>query len=247
LTLFLVFLRIQMRVRAPLVPLQLFRLRNLATANAVCVLWAAGLFAWFFISALYLQRILAYTALQVGLAFLPANLIMAVFSVGLSARLVMRFGQKRPLAGGLLLAALGLALFARMPLQGHFALDVLPGMLLIGLGAGLAFNPLLLVAMGDVEVSQAGLASGIVNTAFMMGGALALAILASAAAARAKELMSSGSSALLALNAGYHVAFGVGAACVAVGALACIALLRPQPSAQGVSATTEVRSAASSF
>jgi EmrB/QacA subfamily drug resistance transporter len=245
--LFLVFLLIQSRVRAPLVPLSLFRLRNLATANVVCVLWAAGLFAWFFISALYLQRILAYTALQVGMAFLPANLIMAVFSVGLSARLVLRYGQRRPLATGLLLAALGLALFARMPVQGHFALDVLPGMLLIGFGAGLAFNPLLLVAMNDVEVSQAGLASGIVNTAFMMGGALGLAILASAAAARANEVVAAGATELVALNAGYHVAFGVGAACVAVGAIASMTLLRQQPSAQGVSAATRAHSAAGSF
>ncbi len=247
LMLFLVFLYIQLRVRAPLVPLGLFRLRNLATANVVCVLWAAGLFAWFFISALYLQRVLAYTALQVGMAFLPANLIMAVFSVGLSAKLVMRFGQKRPLAAGMLLAALGLALLARMPVQGHFALDVLPGMLLIGFGGGLAFNPLLLVAMSDVEVSQSGLASGIVNTAFMMGGALGLAILASAAAARASALVSSGSPALVALNAGYHVAFGIGAACVAVGALACMALLRQQPSAPGVPAPARAHSAAGSF
>src|SRR5215469_16091409 len=148
------FLGIQVRVQAPLVPLRLFRLRNLATANVVCVLWAAACFAWFFISALYLQRVLSYSALQVGLAFLPANLIMAAFSVGLSARLVMRFGQKPPLVAGLLAGALALALFARMPVEGRFAVDVLPGMLLLGFGAGVAFNPLLLAAMGDVEPGE---------------------------------------------------------------------------------------------
>ncbi|WP_054447662.1 MFS transporter, partial [Achromobacter xylosoxidans] len=166
------FLAIEARVAEPLMPLALFRLRNVATANVVGVLWAAGMFAWFFVSALYMQLVLGYDAMQVGLAFLPANLIMAAFSLGLSAKLVMRFGIRGPLATGLLMAALGLALFARAPVDGHFAADVLPGMLLLGLGAGIAFNPMLLAAMSDVEPSQSGLASGVVNTAFMMGGAL---------------------------------------------------------------------------
>ncbi|WP_054504665.1 MFS transporter, partial [Achromobacter xylosoxidans] len=164
------FLAIEARVAEPLMPLALFRLRNVATANVVGVLWAAGMFAWFFVSALYMQLVLGYDAMQVGLAFLPANLIMAAFSLGLSAKLVMRFGIRGPLATGLLMAALGLALFARAPVDGHFAADVLPGMLLLGLGAGIAFNPMLLAAMSDVEPGQSGLASGVVNTAFMMGG-----------------------------------------------------------------------------
>ncbi|RBL84844.1 MFS transporter, partial [Streptomyces cavourensis] len=178
------FLGIEARVAAPLMPLGLFRLRNVATANVVGVLWAAAMFAWFFVSALYMQQVLRYDAMQVGLAFLPANLIMAAFSLGLSAKLVMRFGIRGPLTTGLLLAALGLALFARAPIDGSFVADVLPGMLLLGLGAGIAFNPMLLAAMSDVEPSQSGLASGVVNTAFMMGGALGLAVLASLAAAR---------------------------------------------------------------
>ncbi|MFA1589395.1 MFS transporter, partial [Achromobacter ruhlandii] len=172
------FLAIEARVAEPLMPLALFRLRNVATANVVGVLWAAGMFAWFFVSALYMQLVLGYDAMQVGLAFLPANLIMAAFSLGLSAKLVMRFGIRGPLATGLLMAALGLALFARAPVDGGFTADVLPGMLLLGLGAGIAFNPMLLAAMSDVEPSQSGLASGVVNTAFMMGGALGLAVLA---------------------------------------------------------------------
>ncbi|WP_054507609.1 MFS transporter, partial [Achromobacter xylosoxidans] len=155
------FLAIEARVAEPLMPLTLFRLRNVATANVVGVLWAAGMFAWFFVSALYMQLVLGYDAMQVGLAFLPANLIMAAFSLGLSAKLVMRFGIRGPLATGLLMAALGLALFARAPVDGHFAADVLPGMLLLGLGAGIAFNPMLLAAMSDVEPSQSGLASGV--------------------------------------------------------------------------------------
>src|SRR5213079_2304850 len=169
------FLVLESRVDSPLVPLGLFRLRNVATANIVGVLWAAAMFAWFFLSALYLQLVLGYSPLKVGLAFLPATLIMGAFSIGLSAKLVMRFGIRKPLGTGLLLASVGLLLFVRAPVDGSFVVDVLPSMILIGIGAGMAFNPVLLAAMGDVEPSEAGLASGLVNTSFMMGGALGLA------------------------------------------------------------------------
>ena len=206
------FLGIEAQVRAPLMPLGLFKLRNVATANAIGILWAAAMFAWFFIAALYLQRVLGYTAMQVGLAFLPANLIMAAFSVGLSAKVVMRFGIRLPLATGLLLAAAGLALFARAPASGTFALDVLPAMVLLGLGAGLAFNPLLLAAMSDVAPRDSGLASGVVNTSFMMGGAIGLAVLASIADASTSTALRSGLASAAAQAAGYHVAFAVGAA-----------------------------------
>jgi len=205
------FLGIEARVRSPLMPLGLLRLRNLATANVVGVLWAAAMFAWFFLSALYLQLVLGYSPLQVGLAFLPGNLIMGVFSLGLSAKLVMRFGIRAPLATGLGLAAVGLLLFARAPVDGGFVVDVLPSMILLGLGAGMAFNPVLLAAMSEVEQSEAGLASGVVNTAFMMGGALGLAVLASLADSRTGSLRASGDSPLVALTGGYHVAFLVGA------------------------------------
>ncbi|MFY1839060.1 MFS transporter [Achromobacter xylosoxidans] len=220
------FLAIEARVAEPLMPLALFRLRNVATANVVGVLWAAGMFAWFFVSALYMQLVLGYDATQVGLAFLPANLIMAAFSLGLSAKLVMRFGIRGPLATGLLMAALGLALFARAPVDGHFAADVLPGMLLLGLGAGIAFNPMLLAAMSDVEPGQSGLASGVVNTAFMMGGALGLAVLASLAAARTAALAGAGTAPVAALAGGYGVTFLAGAVIAAVAAALAAALVR---------------------
>ena len=206
-----VFLAIEARVAAPLVPLGLFRLRNLAISNVVGVLWAAAMFAWFFLSALYLQLVLGYSPLEVGLAFLPGNLIMGFLSLGLSAKLVMRFGIRPPLAVGLGLASLGLLLFARAPVDGNFVVDVLPPMILLGLGAGMAFNPVLLAAMSDVEPSDAGLASGVVNTAFMMGGALGLAVLASLAASRTETLAASGEGPLEALTGGYHAAFLAGA------------------------------------
>jgi EmrB/QacA subfamily drug resistance transporter len=213
------FLVIESRVRSPLVPLGIFRLRNVATANTVGILWAAAMFSWFFMSALYLQKVLGFSPLKVGLAFLPANLIMGAFSLGLSAKLVMRFGFRVPLTTGLLLAAAGLALFARAPVNGGFVVDVLPSMILLAFGAGMAFNPMLLAAMSDVEPSESGLASGVVNTSFMMGGALGLAILASLAASRTDSLRASGDGALEALNGGYHVAFLVGAL-FAIGAAA---------------------------
>ena len=221
-----IFLAIEARVRAPLMPLGLFRLRNVATANVVGVLWAASMFAWFFISALYMQLVLGYSALQVGLGFLPANLIMAAFSLGISAKLVMRFGLRLPLAGGLLLAAAGLTLFARAPVGGNFVIDVLPGMILLGLGAGIAFNPVLLAAMSDVKPEEAGLASGVVNTSFMMGGALGLAVLASLAAARANSLLSSGTDSVIALNGGYHLAFMIGGVFAAAAAVIGATFLR---------------------
>ena len=221
-----VFLAIEARVAAPLVPLGLFRLRNLAISNVVGVLWAAAMFAWFFLSALYLQLVLGYSPLEVGLAFLPGNLIMGALSLGLSAKLVMRFGIRPPLAVGLGLASLGLLLLARAPVEGNFVVDVLPSMILLGLGAGMAFNPVLLAAMSDVEPSDAGLASGVVNTAFMMGGALGLAVLASLAASRTETLAASGDGPLEALTGGYHAAFLVGAAFALAAAVIGGALLR---------------------
>jgi EmrB/QacA subfamily drug resistance transporter len=205
------FLVIESRVESPLVPLRLFRRRNIAVSNVVGVLWAGAMFAWFFLSALYMQLVLGYSPLEVGLAFLPGNIIMGILSISISAMLVMRFGIRLPLAVGLSLAGVGLLLFARAPVDGNFVVDVLPAMILLGLGAGMAFNPVLLAAMSDVEPTEAGLASGVVNTSFMMGGALGLAVLASLAAARTDTLLAAGDSEAAALTGGYHVAFFVGA------------------------------------
>ena len=229
--LMIAFLLIESRVESPLVPLRLFKLRNLATANGVGVLWSAAMFAWFFLSALYLQLVLGYSPLQVGLAFLPTTIIMGAFSLGLSAKLVMRYGIRTPLGVGMLLATAGLVLFARAPVDGNLFVDVFPSMVLLGLGAGIAFNPLLLAAMGDVEPHEAGLASGVVNTAFMMGGALGLAVLASVAAHRTQTLTASGEDAITALNGGYHVAFLVGSMFSATAGILALALLRPKMAA----------------
>jgi EmrB/QacA subfamily drug resistance transporter len=224
--LLVVFVALEARVASPLVPLRLFRKRNVSVSNGVGILWAAAMFAAFFLTALYLQLVLGYSPMRVGLAFLPTNLIMGVFSIGLSAKLVMRFGIRKPLATGLLVAAAGLALFARMPVDGNYLVDVLPGMILLGFGAGTAFNPMLLAAMSDVSPEESGLASGVVNTSFMMGGALGLAVLASLAASRTESLVSEGTEHLAALTSGYHVAFLVGAVFAATAGILGATLLR---------------------
>jgi EmrB/QacA subfamily drug resistance transporter len=213
------FFGIESRVGNPLMPLGMFRSRNIAVSNVIGALWAAGMFAWFFIAALYMQLVLGYSPMQIGLAFLPSNVIMAAFSLGLSAWVVMRFGLRLPIAVGMLLAAAGLALFALAPVDGGFLAHVLPGMLLLGLGCGMALNPVLLAAMSDAGPEDSGLASGIVNTAFMMGGALGLAVLASLAAARSELLLAAGAGTPAALTGGYQAAFAVGALFAAAAAL----------------------------
>ncbi|MBI4079621.1 DHA2 family efflux MFS transporter permease subunit [Candidatus Kaiserbacteria bacterium] len=223
------FLWIESHVSHPLMPLDLFRLRNLSVSSVVGVLWAAAMFAWFFLAALYMQQILQYNPQQVGLAFLPANLVMAVFSVWLSAAIVMRFGLRLPIAVGLGLAALGSFLFARAPIDGMYWIDIFPSMMLLGVGAGMAFNPVLLAAMGEVPQDESGLASGVVNTAFMMGGSLGLAILVSIAAVTSTRLLESGAAEIVALNSGYHAAFFTGAVFAALAALIGYLLLRETP------------------
>ena len=213
----------------PLMPLGLFRLRNVVVSQVVGVLWSGAMFACFFLTALYMQGVLGYDALAVGLAYLPSCVVMAGMSLRVSDRLVMRFGIRRPLTVGLTLAAASLALFAQAPVGGSYVVHVLPGMVLLGIGAGIAFNPLLLAAMGDVEPHQAGLASGVVNTSFMMGGALGLAVLVSLSTWRGEALAASGSSPLEALNGGYRLAFAAGAVMAAAAAVIGGTLLRPKP------------------
>jgi EmrB/QacA subfamily drug resistance transporter len=228
------FLVIEARVAAPLMPLRLFRIRSVSAANAMGVFWAAAMFAWFFISALYMQLVLGYDPMQIGLAFLPANLIMAAFSIGWSAKVVMRFGLRLPIVAGMLLSTAGLGLFALAPVGGSFLAHILPGMLLLGVGCGMALNPVMLAAMNDVAPEESGLASGVVNTSFMMGGALGLAVLASLAAAR-----SGGSQALEALTAGYHAAFAVAALFALAAAL--ISVLLPRNAAPAAESSKEAQ------
>jgi predicted MFS family arabinose efflux permease len=227
--LMVLFLVIETRVQSPLVPLSAFRRRNVAVSSIVAGTWAAGQYAWFFFASLYLQVVLGYSAIQIGLAFFLPRAIMAIVSVGLSARLVIRFGIRPPLATGLGLIALGLVLLSRAPVEGSFVADILPGMVLVGFGTGVAYNPVFVSAMHDAEAAESGLASGFVNSSFTLGGALGLAVLVSLATSRTDALLSSGSEQLAALTGGYQVGLLVGALCAATAATVGAVLLRFSP------------------
>jgi hypothetical protein len=220
------FVARQARIANPLMPLRLFRSRNVAGANAVQALLVVGMFGMFFLGALYLQRILGYTALEVGLAFLPATVVMGAMSLRISGPLTMRFGPGATLIPSLLILAAGLLLFARTPVDGSYVTDILPPMVLIGLGAGLGFPSLVMLAMSGATPSDSGLASGLVNTSVQVGGAIGLAVLATLATGRTDGLRGAGEPALSALNAGYHLAYVIGAALVAVAVVVALTVLR---------------------
>jgi EmrB/QacA subfamily drug resistance transporter len=214
--------------RTPLVPLRVFRSRVVSGANVVQVLSVAGMFGMFFLGSLYLQRILGYDALQIGLAFLPVTLIMGLLSVRYSERLVMRFGAQATLLPGLALVAAGLVLFTRAPVGGDYVTHVLPVMVLLGTGAGISFPALMTLAMSGATPSDAGLASGLVNTAAQVGGALGLAVLATLSVSRSDSLLAGGESHAAALTGGYHLAFWIAAALVIAALAVALATLRPR-------------------
>ena len=220
------FIAVEARTRVPLVPLGIFRSRNLTVSNVVMVLIVAGLFGWFFFSALYLQRVLGYGSLQTGLAFLPAMLILGALSYSAAAKVVNRFGVKPMMVAGMASLVASLLLFARAPVGGSFLVDVLPGMLLLGFGASFAFLTVILASVSGVPERDAGLASGLVNTAQQLGGALGLAVLASVAASRTEGLVGAGSEPVAALNGGYHTAFLLSAILVALATVLAATLLR---------------------
>jgi EmrB/QacA subfamily drug resistance transporter len=230
------FLVREAKTANPLIPLRIFRSRNVTGANAVQALAVAGMFGMFFLGALYLQRVLGYDALQTGLAFLPATLVMAWFSLGYSQKLIMRFGARSSLIPGLALIAAALALFAQAPVEGDYVQHVLPVMVLLGAGAGVAFPALMTLAMSGATQSDAGLASGLVNTTVQVGGALGLAVLATLSATRSEDLAASGSSQAAALTDGYHLAFLIGAALVVAAIGVAVGVLQGEKKAARVSA-----------
>jgi EmrB/QacA subfamily drug resistance transporter len=216
----------------PLVPLGIFRSRNVTGANLIQVLSVAGMFGMFFLGALYLQRILGYDALETGLAFLPVTLAMGTLSIRYSEKLVMRFGARRTLLPGLLLIVVALVLFTRAPVDGHYVTDVLPVMLLLGLGAGVCFPALMNLAMAGVAPTEAGLASGLVNTTAQVGGALGLAVLATLSASRSEHLLAGGEPTAAALTSGYHLAFAIAAGLVVAAVVVALTVLEREPAAQ---------------
>jgi EmrB/QacA subfamily drug resistance transporter len=211
----------------PLIPLGIFRSRNITGANAIQALSISGMFAMFFLGTLYLQRILGYDALQIGFAFLPATIAMGLMSARYSERLVMRFGARHTLIPGLVLILAALALFTRAPVGGSWVEHILPVMLLLGFGAGMAFPALMSLAMSGVERSEAGLASGLVNTTAQVGAALGLAVLATVSASHSDNLIADGTSTAQALTDGYHLAFWIGAALVLAAIVVAATVLTP--------------------
>jgi EmrB/QacA subfamily drug resistance transporter len=220
------FVARESRAANPLVPLGIFRSRNVSGANVIQALMVAGMFGIFFMGVLYLQRVLGFDAIETGLAFLPVSVLIGALSLGVSGRLSARFGARATLLGGLTLIVAGLAYFARVPTNGDYVVDVLPVMLLLGTGAGLSFPALMTLAMAGVTPSESGLASGLVNTSMQVGGALGLAVLATLATSRSDKLLGAGEPAATALTGGYHLAFTVSAALAATGALIAATVLR---------------------
>jgi hypothetical protein len=210
------FLYRQARIESPLIPLRIFGSRNVTGANLAQMLMVAGLFGMFFLGALYLERVLGYGALEIGLAYLPVALLIGILSVGFSARLNERFGARATLIPGLALVVIGLLYFARVPVDANYVVDLLPAMVLFGLGAGLSFPSILTLGMSDATEADSGLASGLVNTTLQVGGALGLAVLATLSTTRTETLLESGESSASALTDGYQLAFLIGAGLVTV-------------------------------
>ena len=221
------FVARQARTPNPLVPLRIFRSRNVSGANVVQMLMVAGMFGMFFLGTLYLQDVLGYDAVEIGLAFLPVAVLIGALSLGFSARLMMRFGARTTLVPSLLLIVTGLLLFTQAPVDGSYVADVLPVMILLGLGAGIAFPAMATLAMSGATQSDSGLASGLVNTSMQVGGAIGLAVLATLATSRTGTLLDGGASNAAALTGGFHLAFGVAAGLVAAAIVIAVTVLEP--------------------
>jgi len=213
-------------------PLRLFRSRNVAGSNVLQALLIAGMFGMFFLGALYLQRVLKYSPLEVGLAFLPTTLVMGTLSLGFSEKLIMRFGPRTTLIPGVCMVVVALLLFARTPVDGNYLTDLLPPLLLIGVGVGTSFPSIMTLAMSGATPQDSGLASGLVNTSMQVGGAVGLALLATLSSERTANLIADGESHLAALTAGYHLAYLIGAGLAAISvAIAVFVLRSPRPDA----------------
>jgi EmrB/QacA subfamily drug resistance transporter len=230
--LLVLFLVRETRTSNPLIPLRIFRSRVVSGANAIQALLVAGMFGMFFLGALYLQRVLGYDALQIGLAFLPATIVMGILSLRYSERLIMRFGARSTLLPGMVLIAIGLALFTRAPVDGSYVRHVLPVMILIGFGIGVSFPALMTLAMSGATQADAGLASGLVNTTAQVGGALGLAVLATLSSTRSNNLIDGGEATASALTSGYHLALLIGACLVLAAIAVCVTVIRPDEKAE---------------
>ena len=222
------FVARQATASRPLVPLRIFRSRNVSGANVVQALMVAGMFGMFFMGTLYLQRVLGYDAVQTGAAFLPVSAAIGVLSLGFSARLITRLGARAVLLPGLVALVAGLLLLTGAPVGGDYVTDLLPALVLLGVGAGIAFPALVTLAMSGATAADSGLASGLVNTTQQVGGALGLAVLATLSTSRSNHLLADGDSAASALTGGYHLAFAIGAGLVVAAIVVAMLVLRSE-------------------
>jgi EmrB/QacA subfamily drug resistance transporter len=244
LALLALFFHRQATIANPLMPLRLFRSRNVAGSNALQALLVAGMFGMFFLGALYLQKVLGYSPLKVGLAFLPTTLVMGTLSLGFSEKLIMRFGPRATLIPGVCMVVVALLLFARTPVDANYFVDLLPPFLLIGIGVGTSFPAIMTLAMSGATPEDAGLASGFVNTSMQVGGAIGLAVLATLSGERTKSLLDDGEGKLQALTSGYHVAYLAGAALAAIAVAIAVFVLRdPRPQEMPVPQESEPKPA----
>jgi EmrB/QacA subfamily drug resistance transporter len=212
--LLIAFLLREGRISNPLIPLDIFKSRNISGANIVQALLVAGMFALFFMGALYMQEVLGYDALEVGLAFLPSTIVMGTMSLKFAEPLAMRFGPRNVLLVGMAFVGVGLLLWTRVPVDGNYWVDLFPSMIVLSLGIGACFPALMNLAMSGTTMENAGLASGLVNTSAQVGGALGLAVLATLSSTRTESLLEQGEATAEALVGGYHLAFAIGAALV---------------------------------
>jgi EmrB/QacA subfamily drug resistance transporter len=201
----------QAKGRNPLLPLRLFLVPNVSAANVIQALGGVAMFAFFFFSSLYMQRVLGYGPLTIGLAFLPVAVLMGTLSVAVTDKLIMRFGARNVLLVGFGVISVALLLAARGPVSGDYLRDLFPALALLGIGGGLAFPSLAVVAMAGTSPSEAGLASGLLNTTGQVGAALGLAVLATVSTNRTTDLIKQGQSTVVALSGGYHLAWAIGA------------------------------------
>src|SRR3954466_9559915 len=215
--------------RNPLIPLRIFRSRTVSGANLIQALLVAGMYSMFFLGALYLERILDYSPLEIGLAFLPSTIVMGTLSVRYTERLIMRFGAKTLMVPGLLMIAGGLLLFVRTPVDANYWIDVMPAVVVIGAGVGTCFPALMTISMSGATPEDAGLASGLVNTTLQVGGALGLAVLATLSTTRTEHLREAGNSFADALNGGSPPAYVIGAALVLTSLLITIVVIKGEP------------------
>jgi EmrB/QacA subfamily drug resistance transporter len=210
----------------PLMRLGILRSRNVAGSNIIQVVGAAGMFGSFFLGALYLQKVLRYDPLEIGLAFLPVTVLMGVISVRYSERLVSRFGARRTMIPGLVMMCVGLGLFALAPADASYVVNIVPVMVLLGVGGGICFPPLMNLAMSGSSPEDAGLASGLINTTGQVGGALGLAVLATVSSSRTTTLRGRGISEASALTGGYHAAYWIAAALTGLSVVVGLLVLR---------------------